>query len=76
VLRWAQGEAFTFFGLFPIPALMAQDRPLAHTLQDWHNYVGWAIVILALGHAVAALVHHYVLKDQVLERMWRRRRVA
>lgn len=73
VLRWAQGEPFTFFGLFPIPALMAQDRGLARLLEDWHNYAGWAIVILALGHAAAALVHHYVLKDRVLERMWVRR---
>jgi len=49
---------------------MAQDRSLAHSLEDWHNYVGWGIVILALGHAAAALVHHYVLKDKVLGRMW------
>jgi cytochrome b561 len=74
VLRWAQGEEFTFFGLFLIPTLMAQNRDLAHSLEDWHNYVGWAIVLLALGHAAAALVHHYVLKDKVLERMWMPRR--
>lgn len=70
VLRWAQGEEFTFFGLFPIPSLMARNRQLAHLLEDWHNYAGWAIVVLAFGHAAAALVHHYVLKDRVLERMW------
>jgi len=69
VLRWAQGEAFTFFSLFPIPALMARDRSLAETLEQLHNYLGWAIVILAFGHAVAALFHHYVLKDKVLDRM-------
>jgi len=76
VLRWAQGEDFSFFGLFPIPALMGQNRALAHSLEDWHNYVGWAIVVLALGHAAAALVHHYVLKDHVLAGMWMRRRRA
>ena len=69
VLRWAQGEDFSFFGLFSMPALLARNRPLAHQLEDWHNWVGWAIVILSLGHAAAALVHHYVLKDQVLGRM-------
>jgi cytochrome b561 len=31
--------------------------------------VGWAIIVLALGHALAALYHHYVLKDRVLGRM-------
>lgn len=76
VLRWAQGEAFTFFGLFPVPALMAQDRSLARTLEDWHNWIGWAVVILAIGHAAAALVHHYILKDKILERMWFVRRTT
>ena len=73
-LRWSQGEEFTFFGLFSVPALMAQNRGLAHSLEDWHNWVAWAIIVLALGHAAAALVHHYVLKDHVLGRMWVHRR--
>jgi cytochrome b561 len=34
-----------------------------------HEYIGWAIVILAFAHALAALYHHYVLKDRVLRRM-------
>jgi cytochrome b561 len=76
VLRWTQGEEFTFFRLFAVPALLPRNRELAHMLEDWHNWVGWAIVILALGHAVAALVHHYVLKDRVLERMWIRKRAV
>jgi cytochrome b561 len=76
VLRWSQGEAFTFFGLFAIPAILPENRPLAHQVEEWHNWVAWAIVILALGHAAAALVHHYVLKDKVLDRMMLPRRVA
>jgi cytochrome b561 len=36
---------------------------------DIHNLNGWAIIILAAGHAAAALHHHYVLRDQVLSRM-------
>ncbi|MDR3473671.1 MAG: cytochrome b [Devosia sp.] len=68
-LRWMQGEDFSFFGLFSIPQLFAPDRPLAHTLQELHSLTGWAIVILAAGHAVAALYHHYVARDGVLKRM-------
>jgi cytochrome b561 len=69
VLRWFQGEAFQFFGLFTIPALLAQDRALEHPIEDLHNWIGWAIVILSFGHAGAALVHRYVFRDRVLERM-------
>ncbi|HEY4202352.1 MAG TPA: cytochrome b [Devosiaceae bacterium] len=69
LLRWAQAEEFEFFGLFAVPSLFAQDKPLAKIYEALHNYTGWAIVILAGGHAIAALVHHYVLRDGVLRRM-------
>jgi len=68
-LRWLQGEDFSFFGLFSIPSLLASNRALARTLEDWHNWSAWALVILAGGHATAALYHRYVLKDRVLRRM-------
>ena len=68
--RWAQGEPLGFFGLFAIPAPYgALDKATRHTLHDLHEKGGWAIVILAFGHALAALYHHYVLKDRVLKRM-------
>jgi cytochrome b561 len=68
--RWAQGHPVGFFGLFGIPApYAALDRATRHQLHDVHTWIGWTIVILALGHALAALYHHYVLKDRVLSRM-------
>jgi len=69
ILRWRQGEDFTFFGLFTVPALLGEEKAAAHTIEELHNWVGWAIIILAAGHAVAALVHHYILKDKVMARM-------
>ena len=73
VLRWLQGEDFTFFGLFTVPALLAKDRASADIFENLHNWVGWGIVILSAGHAIAALFHHYVLKDRVLQKMlWHR----
>jgi len=68
-LRWLQGEDFTFFGLFSIPSLFTPDRALSHQFEDLHNLLGWGLVIVAGGHAVAALFHRYVLKDDVLRRM-------
>jgi cytochrome b561 len=68
--RWAQGHAVAFFGLFAIPGPYgALDKPTRHLLHGLHEDVAWIIVTLALGHALAALYHHYVLKDRVLERM-------
>lgn len=67
--RWEGNEAMSFFGLQIPPPFTGSGQKMAHQLQDIHNWVGWAIVILALGHALAALYHHYVLKDRVLARM-------
>ena len=68
--RWAQGHPVSFFGLFAIPGPYgALDRATRHTIHDLHEKGGWAIVIIAFGHALAALYHHYALKDRVLKRM-------
>jgi cytochrome b561 len=68
--RWAQKEPLSFFGLFTIPGPFgAMDRATRHTLHGLHEKVGWAIVIIAFGHALAALYHHYSLHDRVLGRM-------
>lgn len=68
-LRWLQGEDFSFFGLFSIPSFLAKNRGLAEQIQDIHNVVGWTIIVIAGVHALAALAHHYVFKDNVLQRM-------
>jgi cytochrome b561 len=49
--------------------LINVDPSLRHTITDVHQVVAWAIILLAALHALAALVHHYVLRDDVLARM-------
>jgi cytochrome b561 len=69
LLRWSGGEAMSFFGL-AIPSPFAPlSRAAHHQIGEFHEKVGWAIIILAVGHAGAALYHHYVLRDRVLLRM-------
>jgi len=69
--RWAQGHDVAFFGLFGIPGPYGQlARPTRHLLATFHDKIGWAIVIIAFGHALAALYHHYKLHDRVLGRMF------
>ena len=68
-LRWLQGEAFSFFGLFSIPDPLTPDRALSHQIENIHNFVGWTLIYVAAAHAFAALFHRYVLKDGVMRRM-------
>ncbi|MEP9372948.1 cytochrome b [Mesorhizobium sp. KR1-2] len=68
-LTWFRGDALTFFGLFTIPSLVAPDRAIASFIREVHSVCANAILIVAGLHAVAALWHHFVRKDDVLRRM-------
>lgn len=68
--RWAQGEPLSLFGLFVIPSPIAFAPDREHTIAFLHDWTATAILIVAGSHALAALFHHYVLRDGVLIRMW------
>jgi cytochrome b561 len=68
--RWVGNEAMSFFGLKIAPPFTGAGHKTADQIQDIHNWVGWAIIILAVGHGAAALYHHYGLHDRVLGRMF------
>ena len=70
VIGWAAGHPIHVFGL-PIPGPIGRlDRPIRHELREIHEWLGYSIVIVAFGHALAALYHHYALHDRVLGRMF------
>jgi len=62
------GHPFTLFQ-WQIPALMTQDKPLAHMLKEIHETGAWIFALLIGLHAAAALFHGLVLRDRVLQRM-------
>ena len=71
LFRWAQGHPVSFFGLFAIPSPFdAFDRAARRQFHTIHEWIGWTIIIVAFAHALAALYHHYALRDRVLGRMF------
>ncbi len=69
LLRWAQKQPLPYFGLFVIPdpfSIPFEARTVIGTLHEWN---AWVLIILSGGHALAALLHHYVLRDGLLLRM-------
>jgi cytochrome b561 len=68
-VQWVRGKALVFFGLGIPSPFSALPRPVRHQVTEVHDWIAWAIVIIALLHALSALYHHYVLKDRVLARM-------
>jgi len=73
VIGWIGVSAYRaplpFFGLFEIPPIVAQNRPLAESAFGWHGLVGKIIIGLITVHIAAALFHGLVKKDGLLRRM-------
>jgi cytochrome b561 len=62
------GRPFALY-LWRFPALMPRDLTLQAAFHFSHELGAWALAGLAVGHAAAALFHHFVLRDDVLESM-------
>jgi cytochrome b561 len=63
------GRVFDF-GAFKIDPGIQKDRAIFHPTEDIHGYLAYALFTVASLHAVAALWHHFYLRDGVLRRMW------
>ena len=72
ILGWlllsAAGKPVPFFGAH-LPALLAENKDLAEQLKEVHETIGTIGYFLIGAHALAALFHHYVTRDDTLVRM-------
>jgi cytochrome b561 len=57
------------FGLFELPPVWPENRPLSERLFALHRWMGIAIAVVAAMHIGAALHHHFVRRDRILMRM-------
>lgn len=64
----ASGKPIPFFGL-ELPALVAPNKDFAGQIKEIHETFGTVGYYLIGLHAVAALFHHYIAKDNTLRRM-------
>jgi cytochrome b561 len=64
----ATGKPIPFFGL-ELPALIGENKGLAKQLEELHEVVGTTGYFLIGLHTVAALYHHYIVRDNTLTRM-------
>jgi cytochrome b561 len=65
----AKGFQTVYFGVLPIPDLLAKNKELGHLLEEVHETLNYLMIALVVGHAAAALKHHFVDRDDVLTRM-------
>jgi cytochrome b561 len=55
--------------VWTVPTLLPRNLELWLTLLNIHRVGAYALFFLVAGHAFAALAHHYVLRDDVLQMM-------
>jgi len=70
VMSSAGGYPVTFFGWFEFPDITGPDEWLFHATLAIHHWLAYALAALLLLHAVAALHHHIVLRDDTLRSMF------
>jgi cytochrome b561 len=62
-----------WFGLIPVPPLGGPDPgipDLKQIARDRHEFLFWTLVVVAAGHAIMALIHQFIHRNNVLGRMW------
>jgi cytochrome b561 len=65
----ARNYRVSWFDLVPLPNLVPVSKPLYNFLHEAHEWLAWTLVAVAALHVLAALKHHFFLKDDVLRRM-------
>lgn len=68
VILSASGKPIPFYGI-ELPALVAPSKDLAQQIKELHETVATIGYFLIGLHALAALYHHYIRKDDTLRRM-------
>jgi cytochrome b561 len=67
------GYPVVYLGKVPLPNLVERDRELAASWLDVHVASSIVLVVLVAAHVLAALYHHFIVRDGTLRRMlaWR-----
>ena len=65
----AKGFQTVYFGVLPIPDLLAKNADLGERLEVLHEVLNTSLLAVVTLHVAAALKHHFVDRDGVLLRM-------
>ncbi len=64
---WIRGD--NLFNLFTVPSIAPDNKALRHDAVELHGLLANILLFTALAHALAALWHQFVVKDNLLARM-------
>jgi len=75
LISTADGRAIAIFNWFEVPAIPALLDNQEDIAGEIHEIAAWGLIALAALHALAALKHHFINRDDTLKRMFGYRKV-
>ena len=69
LFSWSAGHPAPVLYLFEIPRLVQDNPELLAIVKPLHIYISWFAGFLIVGHVLAALKHHFIDKDNILNSM-------
>ena len=64
-----RGWGVSFFFMTPIPMLAAENAAAGKAIDGLHQAMGWALLAVIGIHVASALVHIFVYRDRIMQRM-------
>jgi len=65
----AGGVKVIWFGVLPMPDLVARDGALFERLRTWHHWLAWTLMGLLALHVAAVVRHDVLRRDGIFRRM-------
>jgi cytochrome b561 len=64
-----RGWSTQFFYLVPMPMLASENSAAGKAMDGWHQALEWTLLAVIVLHVAAALVHLFVYRDRIMQRM-------
>lgn len=69
LMQSADGRTVTVFNMFSLPQLIDANIKAYSFFREFHAYMAWFLIIMIVGHVLAALYHGLIRQDRVLTSM-------
>ena len=64
-----RGWAVSFFYLFPLPMLAADNAAAGKAIDGLHQKAEWILLVFIGLHVLAAFAHFFIYRDRIMQRM-------
>ena len=64
-----RGWSVSYFYLFPLPMLAADNAAAGKAIDGLHQAMEWALLVFIVIHVASALAHVFIYRDRIMQRM-------